>query len=217
MFLFPLLFIVFLVLPFLNLIVWLPSPLSVEDDVAFSVHAVWYFGKTVVPASWTEFDLVLGHIDVLPTKVTFPNEPSDGRDDSAIKRDQLNSHVSGYVLDRKISTDQGDRELFRRSLLLLHLLSLNLGISSLLFFSLQVRSVDLGHFLCIINRRNPSLLLIDIAVDLLLLFLLVWGYCDPAFFVIQGLLCLWILFVRLLIVFFVDCLLFLLNDCLDDR
>ena len=123
MFLFSLLLLEFFLLPFLNFLVWFPAFFSVENHVAIHVHGVWNFRKTVITTSRTKFYFILNNIELLPTEVTLPNESSDWRDNSTIKRNEFDTHVSGYVLDGEISTDQSDGKLFLLLSLLLVLLS----------------------------------------------------------------------------------------------
>ncbi len=97
-----LLLLIFLIFPLLDFGIRLPPSFSVEDDVAFGVHRVWYFGKTIVSTTGTKFDFALGDVDLFETEVTFPDESSDGGNQSTIQCNQLNAHVSGYILDRII-------------------------------------------------------------------------------------------------------------------
>jgi hypothetical protein len=79
-----LLFFILLIFPLLHFGVRLPSSFSMQNDVAFGVHGVGYFGEAVVSAAWTEFYLILGDVDLLEAEVTFPDEPSDGGYDPTI-------------------------------------------------------------------------------------------------------------------------------------
>lgn len=216
MFLSLLLFLILLIFPFLYFCVWLPSSFSVENYVAFCVHAVWYFWQAVVSTSGTEFNFIFGDINLFKTEVTLPDEPSDRGDHTTVKCNQLDSHVSSYILDGKISTDQWDGK-FDLFLFFEHLFVLERLKEMGLFFCLEVCSVDFGHFLCIISWCNPAFLIIHIAIFLMFLFFLVGGDSDPAFFVIKGLLGLWLFWACVLWFLFIDGFWLFFNDFLYDR
>lgn len=214
MFLFLLLLIVLFVLPFLNFLIWFPSFFSVKDNVTIGIHAVGYFGETVVSTTGAKFNLVFINVVLFPAQVTFPNKPSDWGDDSPIKSDQFNSYVSGDVLNGKISTDKSNGELVLRILLFLGFKNV-LGI--LLLFGFVEDSVDLSHFLVVVNGSNPALFFIDITVFILLLSLCVSRHCNPSFLIIQSLFSLrTFLIVLILTLLLIDWLLFFLNDFLHN-
>ena len=90
-------------------------------------------------------------------------------------------------------------------------------LGNLLFFGFEVSSVNFGHPLRVIGRRNPALFFIDVAIFVSLLIFFILRHLDPFFLVGQGFFGLWILFIRWLLVFFMDGLLFFLYDFLYDR
>lgn len=220
MFLFSLLLLEFFLLPFLDFLVWFPAFFSVKNHVTVHVHGVWNFRKTVISASRTKFYFILNNIELLPTKVTFPNESSDWRDNSTIKWNEFDTHVSGYVLNGEIGTDQSDGKLFLLLSLFLVLLSFKYFTLGWLFgcwFFLNICSVNFCHFFSVIIGGNPTLLIVDITLLLFLSFLFVLRYFNPSFLVIQWFFSLGIFVFLLLAILLLDCLLFIFYYFLNDR
>lgn len=218
MFLFSLLLLELFLLPFLYFLIGFPTFFSVKNDVTIHVHWIWNLGKTVVSTAGAKFDFIFDNIKLFPTKITFPDESSDWGDDSTIKWDKFDSHVSGYVLDGKISTDQSDGKLFLLLSLLLIFLPFEYFILSWLFsyFLLDISCVDFSHLFGVIIWGNPTLLIINVTVLLFFNFLYVLRNFNPSFLIIQWLFSLRILIILLFASLFLDCLFFILNNFLNN-
>jgi len=178
MFFIFLLFLEFLLFPLLNLEIRFPSLFSVENNVSFGIHTVWNFRQTVVSTVRAKFYLVFINVILLPTKVTFPDESTNGWDFPGIKREKFYSHVSTYVLDGKICTNKSDLKL------LLSLLIFDYYLAFLGFFYLKIWRINFCHLFIVIFWSYPSLFVFNIAVLLLGLFLFISRNLYPFLFIL---------------------------------
>lgn len=211
MLLFSLLLFVLFILPFLDFSVRFPVLFTVKKNIALRIHAVRYFRKTVVAAPRAKFYLVLCYIKLFPAKVALPDESSYWRNHSSIQWDQLYPHVGCYVLNCKISADQGD---FKFLLLFLLLFVLAYGLF-LLCFILKVSCMDFSHFFVIVAWCYPTFLIIKVAISFFLFFLFVLWHLDPAILIAQGLFSVR-LFILFIWAFFLDRFFLLFYDFLND-
>lgn len=226
MLLIPLLLLVLLLLPLLHLCIGLPSFFPMQHHIALHIHGIRYFGQTIIPTARTELNFILNNIIIFPTEITLPDESTNGGYDPAVKRDELDAHVGGDILDGEISADKGYGEgLLFLLLVLLWLPLYHISVILIIYWQLflllllHIRRVNLRHLLTIVIWCNPSLLVLNITILRLLHLLVVRWHCDPSFLVFKRLLGALAILLRrtVLLLLLGDLLLLVLDNFLNYR